>query len=95
MRVVAVAVEMLVIVMVMIVAMMRVLVLVRIGIGFLGQPFLDVGNLPLGIVEPAIEQALGGGFTFGRIENDCGRVQRMQPRENPGALCVVGKVGLG
>jgi hypothetical protein len=54
----------------------------RIGIGFGGQPFIDVGNLARRIVQAAIEQTFGGGFAFCGIEHASGRVQDAEAAEH-------------
>ena len=55
MRVVPVAIEMLVTVVMVMAVMMMMMVLLRVGIGFGGEPFLHVRNLPVRIVETAAQ----------------------------------------
>ena len=67
----------------------------RVGIGLRGQPFLDVGDFALRIVQPAIEQPLGRRLAFGGVENGRRRIERVQPRDDAVALCVRRQIGLG
>ena len=65
------------------------------GVRFGGEPFLDIGNLFVGIIKAAAEQPVGGRFALGRIKDRRCRIECAQPRDNCVALSAVGEIGLG
>src|SRR5215831_6610770 len=70
---------------------MMMMVIVRISFG--GEPFFDIGNLFVGIVEAAAEDAIGCRLAFGGVENGRCRIEYAQPPHDAVALRDICEIG--
>src|SRR6516225_11379926 len=66
---------------------------VIVGIGFGGEPFPDVGNFQLWVIQAATQQTIGSRFAFGGVKYRRGGIERMQTSDHAGALYGVSEIG--